>query len=426
MIFGRGGVGRRDQPRHPSGGMGDVARAHPAARLVGQPARHRRCRPGLDRRMSLRASPRVYEDSDSYRDGVEPERYGANPTVACRARTATTLRAGYEYFHDERTADRGISSFNGRPRRHRSSDLLRRPRPQRLRRDGQRPDGRCWSTNSAVTSPAQPPQLRRLRQVLPERLPGRGERRRHDGEHLGLQQRHPASEPLQPDRPGDDQRTGADRPHVPGRLRARTAGKRQLPQHRLLHQLGPTVTSVLVPISNPTTDLPLEFRQGLTDADNHGVATVAALYVQDQITSRRASRRWSACATTSSTWTSTTIATAPISVERRRSAVTTHRPRSTSRSNRCRSTAATACPTCRAPASSSARCRRPTGARPGGVHQLRARREVGRLPEPGLHRRRLPPRARQRRRAGPGRRPRARSWSTRSAPTASRSASPAG
>ena len=27
----------------------------------------------------------------------------------------TTLRASYEYFHDERTADRGIPSFNGRP-----------------------------------------------------------------------------------------------------------------------------------------------------------------------------------------------------------------------------------------------------------------------------------------------------------------------
>ena len=35
--------------------------------------------------------------------------------MAFRLGPNTTLRASYEYFHDERTADRGISSFNGRP-----------------------------------------------------------------------------------------------------------------------------------------------------------------------------------------------------------------------------------------------------------------------------------------------------------------------
>ena len=34
---------------------------------------------------------------------------------AFRVGPNTTLRASYEYFHDERIADRGISSFNGRP-----------------------------------------------------------------------------------------------------------------------------------------------------------------------------------------------------------------------------------------------------------------------------------------------------------------------
>ena len=43
------------------------------------------------------------------------ERYGFNPTVAFRLGPNTTLRGSYEYFHDERIADRGISSFNGRP-----------------------------------------------------------------------------------------------------------------------------------------------------------------------------------------------------------------------------------------------------------------------------------------------------------------------
>ena len=47
--------------------------------------------------------------------------------------------------------------------------------------------------------------------------------------------------------------------------------------------ISPTTTSVTVPVSAPTTSLPMEFRPNATDADNHGVATVAAVYAQDQV-----------------------------------------------------------------------------------------------------------------------------------------------
>lgn len=42
-------------------------------------------------------------------------------------------------------------------------------------------------------------------------------------------------------------------------------------------------TSVTVPLAFPTTNLPVVYRQSATDANNGGRATVAALYVQDQI-----------------------------------------------------------------------------------------------------------------------------------------------
>jgi catecholate siderophore receptor len=57
----------------------------------------------------------MYEQSQSYRDFVELERYGANPTAAFRLGEDTTIRAGYEYFDDYRTVDRGVPSENGRP-----------------------------------------------------------------------------------------------------------------------------------------------------------------------------------------------------------------------------------------------------------------------------------------------------------------------
>ena len=56
----------------------------------------------------------VYEDSKGFRDRSALERYGVNPTVAI-AFGGTTVRAGYEYFSDDRNVDRGIPSFQGRP-----------------------------------------------------------------------------------------------------------------------------------------------------------------------------------------------------------------------------------------------------------------------------------------------------------------------
>ncbi len=57
----------------------------------------------------------MYEDSESYRDDVYLKRYGVNPTMTFKAGAATFLAFGVEYFHDERTADRGVSSYQGRP-----------------------------------------------------------------------------------------------------------------------------------------------------------------------------------------------------------------------------------------------------------------------------------------------------------------------
>ncbi len=56
-----------------------------------------------------------YEDAESYRDYVNLERFGVNPTAALRLSDATQLRLGYEYFSDDRIVDRGVPSQNGRP-----------------------------------------------------------------------------------------------------------------------------------------------------------------------------------------------------------------------------------------------------------------------------------------------------------------------
>lgn len=51
----------------------------------------------------------VYENSDSYRDGVNLERYGINPTFTIKPSEQTKIVLSAEYFKDKRIADRGVS-----------------------------------------------------------------------------------------------------------------------------------------------------------------------------------------------------------------------------------------------------------------------------------------------------------------------------
>ncbi|MBS0531085.1 MAG: TonB-dependent receptor plug domain-containing protein, partial [Proteobacteria bacterium] len=74
-----------------------------------------------DRRVTLDAGQAVnenvaarfnafYEGADGFRDFNHLERYGVNPTVTLTPDDTTKVKLSYEYFHDERTADRGNPS----------------------------------------------------------------------------------------------------------------------------------------------------------------------------------------------------------------------------------------------------------------------------------------------------------------------------
>lgn len=114
MIFGRGGVG---------GVINRVTRQadweseREVTAQVGSFG-HKRVSGDLGTGFNANVAGRitaVYEDSGSYRDGVDLTRYGFNPTLALRTGPDTTAVLSYEYFNDERVADRGVASFNGKP-----------------------------------------------------------------------------------------------------------------------------------------------------------------------------------------------------------------------------------------------------------------------------------------------------------------------
>jgi len=57
----------------------------------------------------------VYEDGDSFRHHVDLKRYGINPTAALELGPDTRIDLSYEYFHDRRTADRGVPADGDEP-----------------------------------------------------------------------------------------------------------------------------------------------------------------------------------------------------------------------------------------------------------------------------------------------------------------------
>ena len=109
MIFGRGGTG------------GIVNRVGKAAGW--EPVRELRLEAGMydhyrgsadfggpvNDALALRVTG-VYQNSGSYRDGVDFERWGINPTASLRIGPETLVQIGYEHFHDDRIADRGVPS----------------------------------------------------------------------------------------------------------------------------------------------------------------------------------------------------------------------------------------------------------------------------------------------------------------------------
>ena len=57
----------------------------------------------------------MFEDGDSFRRHVDLKRYGINPTAAVQLGSDTRLDVSYEYFHDRRTADRGVPADGDEP-----------------------------------------------------------------------------------------------------------------------------------------------------------------------------------------------------------------------------------------------------------------------------------------------------------------------
>jgi catecholate siderophore receptor len=279
MIFGRGGAG---------GVINRVTRQAQwdrvrEATVEGGSWQHGRATfdigDGVGDRLALRLTG-VYENSEGFRDGFELERRGVNPTAAIQLGEDTMLRLSYEYFDYDRTADRGIPSLAGRPFATDPSTFFGDPDLSMTRA----------TVNQAAIA---------LEHYFSDEVMLRNRTLYADYDKF--------YQNVFPGAVNAGAGTVAISAYNNEQLRENLFNQTDLEfafqtgsvGHRMLAglELGEQVTdnfrntgffndvatSYQAPLSDPTISVPVTFRQSATDADNHGRATIAAAYLQDQI-----------------------------------------------------------------------------------------------------------------------------------------------
>jgi catecholate siderophore receptor len=243
---------------------------------------------GVSGRLALRLNG-MYENSDLYRRDVSLERYGINPTATLRLTPATRLSASYERFKDQRTADRGIPSFQGAPL------AIASPR-----------------TFFGDPSVSHADALVNLGTVTLEHTAGSGLTIRNRSVFADYNKIYQNVYPGAVDSTGSavqivgynnatDRRnllneTEITYPLVTGGVQQTLLGGvavgRQITDNfRNTAYFDDTALAVLTPLSRPTIAAPVTFRQSATDADNHSNTTTLSVYGQSQLF---LSQRWRA------------------------------------------------------------------------------------------------------------------------------------
>jgi catecholate siderophore receptor len=283
MIFGRGGSGgvinrvskQADWSgvREASLTMGSWGNRRLSADLGGE----------IDSTLAVRVNAMV-EDSDSYRQGVHVKRSGINPTLAWRAGSNTNVSVGYEHFKDERVADRGIPSYQGKPLNTDPSSFF-----------GVAELSPTWSKVDAFSALVDHDfgngltlrnrtRLASYDKFYQNVYPGAVNAA---GTTVALQAYNNATQ-----RDNLFNQTDLTFSLNTGEIRHQLVAGMELGRQvtdnfrntGYFLSIGPTATSISVPINNPTTTAPVTFKQSASDANNHGVSTTSSVYLQDQMT----------------------------------------------------------------------------------------------------------------------------------------------
>ncbi len=221
----------------------------------------------------------MYESSGSFRDHVDLERYGINPTVTFTPGEETKITLGYEHFRDNRTADRGIPSFQGRPLDIPISTFFGNPDVSHVR---------AFVNLGSATIERQAGALNiRNRTLIGDYDRG------YQNFVPGVVTADKTQDSLSSYNNATQRRNIFNQTDLTYRLSTgrihhtllagAEVGRQLTNNFRNTGYFNNTDTSILIPLANPVISTPVTFRQGATDADNHLRTNLGAIYAQDQI-----------------------------------------------------------------------------------------------------------------------------------------------
>ena len=221
----------------------------------------------------------LYENSGSFRNNVDLERYGVNPTATLIVGPKTAVKLSYEYFHDGRVADRGIPSFHGLPVDVPIETFFGDPDNSRVRAGVnlgsavvEHQAGRFNIRNRTLFGDYDrfyqnyvPGAVTANKQFVSISAYNNATKRRNLFNQTDVT--FQAS-------------TGTVRHTF---LAGAEIGRQLTDNFRRTGFFNNTTTSILAPLSDPEINTPITFRQNATDANNHIKTNLGATYVQDQV-----------------------------------------------------------------------------------------------------------------------------------------------
>ncbi len=232
----------------------------------------------LNSRVALRLNS-VYENSGSFRDYVNLERFGIAPAITISLGPNTRATASYEHFRDNRVADRGVPSYQLRPLAVPVSTYFGDPNDSRafahvhLGSASVEHQAGIWNIRNRA-------QFAGYDRAYHNYVPGAVSA---DGSTVSLSAYDNATARL-----NIFDQTDVTRTLHTGRIRhmllaGAELGRQLTDNFRNTGYFNSTSTSITIRLSQTVISTPAAFRQSATDADNHITTNVAATYVQDQI-----------------------------------------------------------------------------------------------------------------------------------------------
>ena len=235
---------------------------------------------GISEGVALRLNG-VYENSDLYRNEVNIERYGLNPTATIQLSPQTRVLASYEHFKDNRTADRGIPSFAGAP--------LSTTTPRTFFGDPSVSyadalvnigTASIEHTTAGLVTLRNRSQFADYDKIYQNVYPGAVT---PAGTEVNILAYNNATKRRNLFNESEISYRLVTGPISQILLGGFSVGRQITDNFRNTGYFNDSTTAFLAPVSNPTVAVPVTFRQSATDADNHSTATSLSFYGQSQV-----------------------------------------------------------------------------------------------------------------------------------------------